>query len=160
MICKKCKENKSSNKFYLDKTTCYSCRRIASIKNKQGIYSKSENRITLESFVKKMDRPMTSGEIRKATLMGVTIYSMLANMIKHGHIKRINTKPFKYERIEGCDYLFNVRNQPNKSNGGRRKNELHIDDSNFNQDLEIERRIERWLSEGLSEEEIIKKLKY
>lgn len=167
MIRSKCKENKEKRYFYFDKSkqmfssSCNACRYIMGIENKKGVYVKSENRTILENHVKNMDCPQTVTDIKKATMIGETIYSMLSNMVKHGHIERIHTKPYKYKRIDGCDYVFNKMicgNNPR--NTIKKEVVLNIDVSDFNEDLELERRVKRWLDEGLSDNEIIMKMRH
>ncbi len=115
MICQRCKEDKKRDCFYLMKdlwrreNQCRSCRYKMKIINKKGVYIKSEKRLILENYIKSMDNVQTVSDIRIATGLGNNVHSLLNNMVKHGHVKKINTTPFSYKRMDVCDYIFNKK---------------------------------------------------
>lgn len=157
MICKKCNIDKPRKSFFTGEKTCIYCRNNMRENNKKGLYNKCEDRIALENFIKNSTGYLTSTQIRKKTGIGNNVYSLLSNMVKHGHIFREKNKQLQYiyKKIERCDYLIPKKEENLKK---IKKCIENIDDS-YNNDLEIERIINRWIESGMSEKEIILKLK-
>ena len=169
MKCRRCHLEKDKSEFtYVKKArrrerTCKQCRKEMASNSKKGIANKmikSEIYIKIESFFISKTGEHTIKEVCIATGVegAASVSNVVRRMIDQNMInKSQNKRPITYSYISDKALHINTERKKREEISGCQKRS-YVDTSDFNPELEMDRRLTRWIEEGMSEREMIVKI--